>query len=110
MSNFISVQSRCYRNELRPHAASKYDNFLLFALSYSAAYPVFTEKRFFFKLLNNKRNLLYIRNQSYRAVNTFHHSYKNQSVNEVYSKGRCLFLDPHKTLKAKRTLCRIFEC
>jgi hypothetical protein len=27
----------------------------------------------------------------YRAVNTFHHGYKNQSVNDVYRKGRSLF-------------------
>jgi hypothetical protein len=26
----------------------------------------------------------------YRAVNTFHHGYKNQLVNDVYSKSRCL--------------------
>jgi hypothetical protein len=45
-------------------------------------------------LLQTKRNLLYIRNQSYRAVNTFHHGYKNQPVNEVQSKGRSLFSDP----------------
>jgi hypothetical protein len=30
----------------------------------------------------------------YRAVNTFHHGYKNQSDNDVQSKGRCLFWDP----------------
>jgi hypothetical protein len=34
MSDFISVQSLCFRNEFRPHAASIYGNFLLFALSY----------------------------------------------------------------------------
>jgi hypothetical protein len=28
--------------------------------------------------LKIKYNLLYIRNQSYRAVNTLHHGYKNQ--------------------------------
>jgi len=31
--------------------------------------------------------MLYIRNPLYRAVNTFHHGYKNQSVNDVYSKA-----------------------
>jgi hypothetical protein len=59
-------------------------------------------------LLKTKRNLLYIRIQPYRAVNTFHHVYKNQSVNDVYSKRRCLFWDPYKTLNAKRAPCRIF--
>jgi len=34
-------------------------------------------------LLKTKRNLLYIRNQSDCTVNTFHHGYKNQSVNDV---------------------------
>ena len=29
-------------------------------------------------LLKTKRNLLYIRISPYRAVNTFHHCYKNQ--------------------------------
>ena len=44
----------------------------------------------------------------YRAVNTFHHGYKNQSFKDVCSKGRCLFSDPYKTLNAKRAPCRIF--
>jgi hypothetical protein len=38
-----------------------------------------------------ERNTLHIRSSPYRAVNTFHHGYKNQSVNDVQSKGRCLF-------------------
>ena len=33
----------------------------------------------------------------YRAVNTFHNVYKNQSLNDVYSKDRGLFWDPYKT-------------
>jgi hypothetical protein len=37
----------------------------------------------FINLLKTKRNLLYISNQSYRAVNIFHHDYKNQTVNDV---------------------------
>jgi len=44
----------------------------------------------------------------YRAVNTFHYGYKNQSVNEVLSKSRCLFWNPYKTLNTKRAPCRIF--
>jgi hypothetical protein len=44
----------------------------------------------------------------YRAVNTFHHGYKTQSVNDVYSKSHCLFWDRYKTLKAKRAPCRSF--
>ena len=34
-------------------------------------------------LLKPKRNLLYRRISPYRAVNTFHHGYKNQSVGVV---------------------------
>jgi len=34
---------------------------------------------------------------------------KNQSVDGVYSRSRCLFWDPYKTLSAKRAPCRIFE-
>jgi len=58
-------------------------------------------------LLKTKHNLLYIRNHS---VNTFHHGYKNQSINDIQSKSRCLFWDPYKTLSAKRAPCWIFEC
>jgi len=36
-----------------------------------------------FNLLETKRNLVYIRSQPYRAVNTIHHGYKNQTVNAV---------------------------
>jgi len=57
--------------------------------------------------LKTKRNLLYIRNQSVPAVNTLHHGYK-QLV--TYSKRRCLFWDPYKTLDAKWAPCRIFDC
>jgi len=39
---------------------------------------------------------------------TFHHVYKTQSVNDLYSKGRCLFWDTHKTVNPKRTPCRVF--
>jgi hypothetical protein len=35
----------------------------------------------------------------YRAVNTLHLGYKNQSVNAVWGNNRSLFLDPHKTHK-----------
>ena len=36
-----------------------------------------------FNILKTKRNLLYRRIGPYRAVNTFHHSYKKQPVNDV---------------------------
>ena len=35
----------------------------------------------------------------YRAVNTFHHGYKNQSVNDIQGESYCLFRDPYKTHK-----------
>jgi hypothetical protein len=35
----------------------------------------------------------------YRAVNTFHLGYKNQSVYAVSGKSRCLFSDKYKTHK-----------
>jgi threonine/homoserine/homoserine lactone efflux protein len=34
-------------------------------------------------ILNPKRILLYIAISPYRAVNTFHHGYKNQPINDV---------------------------
>jgi hypothetical protein len=58
--------------------------------AYISGIKVFNHLPQYINLLKTKRNLLYVRNQ-YRAVNTFHHGYKNQSVNDVYSKGRCLF-------------------
>jgi hypothetical protein len=41
--------------------------------------------------LKTKRRLLYLRPSSYRAVNTFHLGYKNQSVYVVWGRSRCLF-------------------
>jgi len=35
----------------------------------------------------------------YRAVNTLYICYTNQSFNAVWGNNRCLFWDPHKTLK-----------
>jgi hypothetical protein len=64
----------------------------------------------YMNLLKTKRNLLYIRNKSYRAVSTFHHGYINHSINTVCSKGRYLFQDPYKTLDAKQAPCRIKYC
>jgi hypothetical protein len=37
--------------------------------------------------------------RTYRAVNTLHLGYKNQSFNVVQGNNRCLFSDPHKTNK-----------
>jgi uncharacterized RmlC-like cupin family protein len=49
--------------------------------------------------LQTKRWLLYLRPSPYRAVNTFHLSYKNQSVYAVSGTSRCLFSDKYKTHK-----------
>ena len=40
--------------------------------------------------------LLYLRPSPYRAVNTFHLSYKNQSVYAVSGTSRCLFSEKTK--------------
>ena len=50
-------------------------------------------------LLKTKRRLLHLKTQSYRVVNTFHLSYKNQSVYAVSGTSRCLFSDKYKTHK-----------
>jgi hypothetical protein len=59
-------------------------------------------------LLQTKDHLLHIRNQSVPRSKHFSTSYKNQSVNDVSSKSRRLFLDLYKTLNAKRAPCWIF--
>jgi hypothetical protein len=46
--------------------------------------------------LKTKRRPLYLKTQSYRAVNTFHLGYKNQSVYAVSGTSRCLFSDKYK--------------
>jgi len=81
------------------------------AISTNVRLSAVTVLWYFYCLNFWRRNLIcFIQGISpYRAVNTFHHGYKNQSVNDVYSKGRCLFWDPYKTLKAKREPCRVFE-
>jgi len=63
-----------------------------------------------FNLLKTKRICFIWGISPYRAVNTSHRGYKNQSVNDVLSKSRCLFWDQHKTLNAKRAPRRILEC
>jgi hypothetical protein len=40
-------------------------------------------------LLKMKRNLLLYGISPYRAVNTFYHGYKTQTVNDVYNKSSC---------------------
>ena len=61
-------------------------------------------------LLNTKRRLLYLKISSYRAVNTFHLGYKNQSVYAVSGTSRCFFQINTKhinTVWAERT---VVEC
>jgi len=44
----------------------------------------------------------------YRAVNTFHLGYENQSVYAVSGTSRCLFSDKYKTYKY--SVCRPYSC
>jgi hypothetical protein len=46
----------------------------------------------------------------YRAVNTFHLGYKNQSVFYVSGTSRCLFSDKHKTRTSKYRVGRAYTC
>jgi len=49
--------------------------------------------------LKTKRTLLYLKTQSYRAVNIFQLGYKNRSVYDESGTSRCLFSDKYKTYK-----------
>jgi len=55
-------------------------------MPYTPKAAVYSEK---LTSLKTKRNPLYISNQSVPRCK--HHRYKNQSVNAVYTKGRCLY-------------------
>jgi len=76
--------------------------FSLPCLMHFAVYSSFMSLNFIIicEALNSKNNLMYILSSSpYRAVNTFHLSYKNQSVYAVSGTSRCLFSDKYKTHK-----------
>jgi len=49
--------------------------------------------------LKTNGRLLYLKTSSYHAVNTFHLSYKNQSVHDVNDTSHCLFSYKYKTHK-----------
>ena len=57
----------------------------------------------FINYLNTKRAFL-----AYRAVNVLRLGFKNQSVNPVQGKSRCLFWDPHEHIHTLWTEGRDF--
>ena len=57
--------------------------FLANSVSYTPDSTARPTVAIFLNLLKIKSNRLYIIYQSYRAVNTFHQGYKNQSVHDV---------------------------
>jgi hypothetical protein len=61
------------------------------ASAFNYCKPLYTELRIFviyivFNPLKTTRKLLYLWPSSYRAVNTFHRGFKNQSVEVIYGK------------------------
>jgi hypothetical protein len=58
--------------------------------------------------LKTKGRLFYLKPSPYRAVNTFHICYKNQSFYNVSGRSRCLFSDKYKT--RKYSVDRAYSC
>jgi hypothetical protein len=57
--------------------------------------------------------MLYLKTQSYRAVNTCHLGYKNKSVYAVSDKSRCLFsekYETHKYIVGRAYNCWMLNC
>ena len=95
--------------------------FLVFVVNYSLILPSvcsvlwrgFSSRNFWWKQtcmnpLKMKLRPLYLRPSPYRAVNTFHLGYKNQSVYAVCGTSRCLFSDKYET--HKYSVGRAYSC
>jgi hypothetical protein len=61
-----------------------------------------------FNHLKTKRRMFYLKTHPYRAANTFHLGYTNQSFYSVSGTSRCLFSDKNKT--HKYSVGRAYNC
>ena len=93
--------SRCHRRNIKKNdtlhvCICKYTSFCNRTVEYNTS------------LFNPLKTKSRLRPTSYRAVNTFHLGYKNQSVYAVSGTSRCLFSDKYET--HKYSVGRAYSC